>query len=949
MPSVGPLSAGAGADDSSVGTLSWTSPSAITAADVSNATATVSPSGSAQTHYLKATAFGFSVPAGSTINGVVVEVKQSTFPGVGTGVDDSVVKLVVGGVVSGTNKSAGASWPAPPTYASYGGSSDLWGNALSPADVNASNFGVVLSAQVYDGGGLGNTGYVDHVRMTVYYTPPTGEKLVYLGPAPLQAVSVVGYAGPRSMGGTASDSPPRSTNTKDVAPGVVEPPYGERSAGYPAGLNGPVSGADGGWGTVPDGTIVVRPRSAAYPAGLNGSVGTSGSEVTRSQDPTNVYLGPYYPISRYNIGYGGYYSVVSSIINRSLSQGLSLTATSAAVKDHSESRSSTLSATDVATGYVVKNASDSLAISDDAAYQREVPASASSSLTLTLTQQVLVEGTAQVTDDLSLTQSAVGVKNHSESVSTTLASTHQAAGVKDHSESSSHALSITDTSTYAREVPGEGSDYAAITDAAVVEVTKGASNTVVLTHTVGESREQSRSLVHSLTLTYGAANNFRTGAATSTLTVTQAAVSSMQDWAASSSLALSQSVSPDRDRKEASSDLSLTQSASYRGPILLSATTNVATSQSASATSLHQFVANSLSVTDSADSGTESRSLASSLSATQAATAVVNRLLTRTAQHSLGLSDYVISPSSAPASSALVVADAVAVALDPLLSVSHHATLSDAVGTGGSTYSRSLVDDPEINQVLNRVLPTASLTSVLALSQSTGAESGYQQDLSLSQLTSYSVTKSLGHTLSLGHAVHLNQDKLSDQSHTVALGQSVMPVVVRAAPSHPGAGDGSNPRAQGPCNPTTTYSPTLAAGSAFSGSAPAATPVGQVVLRYPYSSPSLSFTTRAPEYENRESHDYDRVVRESRGGTQQVFRDGAWPKSKRLTIEVVVKHGEEARAFLDFVLASMGREVEYVDHLSRSWRGVILPTESLTTQPGRGRRVILVEFEGELS
>lgn len=81
---------------------------------------------------------------------------------------DSVVKLVIGGTVSGTNLADAVTlWPSAISgYTSYGGASSLWGLTPTAAQVNASNFGVVFSATVASG----ETASVDAIRMTVYYT-----------------------------------------------------------------------------------------------------------------------------------------------------------------------------------------------------------------------------------------------------------------------------------------------------------------------------------------------------------------------------------------------------------------------------------------------------------------------------------------------------------------------------------------------------------------------------------------------------------------------------------------------------------------------------------------------------------------------------------------------------------------------------------------------------------
>lgn len=81
---------------------------------------------------------------------------------------DATVKLVKGGAVVGDNKADTANdWPAANATKEYGGSTDLWGTTLNPSDVNASDFGMVISATVSSG-----DAYIDAVSITVYYSLP---------------------------------------------------------------------------------------------------------------------------------------------------------------------------------------------------------------------------------------------------------------------------------------------------------------------------------------------------------------------------------------------------------------------------------------------------------------------------------------------------------------------------------------------------------------------------------------------------------------------------------------------------------------------------------------------------------------------------------------------------------------------------------------------------------
>lgn len=170
MATQGPNSAGTGADDSSYGNIAWSNPGNITSSDNAYASAAIATiPGHQPSHYLKATNFGFSIPGGSTILGILVEIEKNGNDGAGTYAVDDRMRLVKAGVIGSTDKADTATaWPTADAYASYGGSADLWGDSWSASDINDANFGCVISAKM--GVGLSMTAEVDHVRITITYS-----------------------------------------------------------------------------------------------------------------------------------------------------------------------------------------------------------------------------------------------------------------------------------------------------------------------------------------------------------------------------------------------------------------------------------------------------------------------------------------------------------------------------------------------------------------------------------------------------------------------------------------------------------------------------------------------------------------------------------------------------------------------------------------------------------
>ena len=108
------------------------------------------------------TGFNFSIPAGDTITGITVEIEQN-----GGGGKDAGVFIVKGGNMVATDHANVSNWPVTDAYTVYGGCTDLWGVAWTPADINAPDFGVAVSAKGM--GAFSTLVNIDHMRITVCY------------------------------------------------------------------------------------------------------------------------------------------------------------------------------------------------------------------------------------------------------------------------------------------------------------------------------------------------------------------------------------------------------------------------------------------------------------------------------------------------------------------------------------------------------------------------------------------------------------------------------------------------------------------------------------------------------------------------------------------------------------------------------------------------------------
>ncbi len=154
-----------GADVSGTGTGIWINPGNITAADSNSATVTLN---GATSHYLEGTNYGFTLPANATINGIQVTVgRYESGLSSGNDVRDSVVSLMKSGTLIGSNKGATSTeWPTANTAASYGANNDLWGTTWTADDINATGFGVALSANSVNN----RIASVDYMQIAVTYT-----------------------------------------------------------------------------------------------------------------------------------------------------------------------------------------------------------------------------------------------------------------------------------------------------------------------------------------------------------------------------------------------------------------------------------------------------------------------------------------------------------------------------------------------------------------------------------------------------------------------------------------------------------------------------------------------------------------------------------------------------------------------------------------------------------
>ncbi len=152
-------------DDAGAFTVPWTNPQNAGVSDDVYATAITT--NFQITHRLKALNFGFSIPATATITGVKIEIEGKVSAAGFHTIEFAIYK---NGAVYTTSELFGDPLGTSDAYVSRGGPGNAFSNVvLTPADVNASNFGAGISIE--SGGGTGTRTFsIDHIRMTIYYT-----------------------------------------------------------------------------------------------------------------------------------------------------------------------------------------------------------------------------------------------------------------------------------------------------------------------------------------------------------------------------------------------------------------------------------------------------------------------------------------------------------------------------------------------------------------------------------------------------------------------------------------------------------------------------------------------------------------------------------------------------------------------------------------------------------
>lgn len=172
--------------------------------------------------------YGFSIPSGSVINGVVVGITRSE-PSGGNIALDKVVALCQGSSSSliSSNVASSTKYPQTATIQTYGSSTDTLGATLTSDIINNSNFGVAFQPLLSVSGI--DTIDVDAISIEIFYTvPPTPTPTVTPTTSVTSSLTVTPsptVTATPSVTATSSLTPtPTSTITPTVTPTISVTP-----------------------------------------------------------------------------------------------------------------------------------------------------------------------------------------------------------------------------------------------------------------------------------------------------------------------------------------------------------------------------------------------------------------------------------------------------------------------------------------------------------------------------------------------------------------------------------------------------------------------------------------------------------------------------------------------------------------------------------------------------
>lgn len=111
-------------------------------------------------------------------------------------------------------------------------------------------------------------------------------------------------------------------------------------------------------------------------------------------------------------------------------------------------------------------------------------------------------------------------------------------------------------------------------------------------------------------------------------------------------------------------------------------------------------------------------------------------------------------------------------------------------------------------------------------------------------------------------------------------------------------------------------------------------------------SDSNSISLRNPELGDRDRLSFQRINRETRGGTLIVYANPEWPRSQQLVLEIRGLSETKSQDLLTFIQNSLGQNIELRDWEGREWGGLITSIQEPIIRNSECNNAITIEFEG---
>lgn len=129
-----------------------------------------------------------------------------------------------------------------------------------------------------------------------------------------------------------------------------------------------------------------------------------------------------------------------------------------------------------------------------------------------------------------------------------------------------------------------------------------------------------------------------------------------------------------------------------------------------------------------------------------------------------------------------------------------------------------------------------------------------------------------------------------------------------------------------------------------------------VLIDYPEQVPATTvtfsymgfdLTIPAPDFGNALKLEFSRVSQKTRGNDSIIFRPDIWPRSRILNLKFSYLTEVQANNMKYLLKTTLGKNLNYTDHLGRVWTGIILTPAAPMIQTMRNVFEITLEYQAE--